>query len=55
MLMLSYKLLRRQQLVAVFFIQHVQCPYLGHRHLLHRVHHVRGLFTPVAFDYVALY
>lgn len=29
-------------------------PYLGHRHLLHRVHHVRGLFTPVAFDYVAL-
>lgn len=31
------------------------CPHLGHRHLLHRVHHVRGLFTPVAFHYVTLY
>lgn len=37
----------------------VQCStwliYLGHRHLLHGVHHVRCLFAPVAFDYVALY
>lgn len=29
--------------------------YLGHGHLLHGVHHVRGLLPPVALDYVSLY
>lgn len=42
--------------MLLIFMKHRKVSfYLRHWHLLNLVHHVRSLFTPVAFYYVALY